>query len=476
LSGQDITVPLPIHRERRRRRIAQPGPLSVALLVTAALLSATLVANLLAYRVSLGAGVLAALCCIPLVLINLRAGIALWLVLTFLQGYSVSNFGGKAVGLLIVLAWLASARRDRAVVHSVLLQHRRLLVAIVFLLMWLTVSIAWARDPGFAAGSLWQWFAVAFIFLVVTTTMSSERSVRVLIGAFVFGGVITVVVGFAGNTTASGTTRLAGGLGDPNFLAAALVPGIALAAGLMAGIRNPALRLCLFASIFLLSAGVVASQSRGGAIAVVVTGLAALVFCRRQRIYVIALILLIAGGGAILFSTTPGSWKRITHYSDEGNGRSEAWRIAGEIAGDHPVVGVGLNQFERVAGDYVHKPGLLKFSGIFVDRPHEVHNTYLQLLAETGIIGLLLFLTVIAACLRAAWLAGNMFERLGDRASGTLARAVLVAIVAILAASFFVTNPVDQRLWVLLSLGPALLVLASRRLHEAMNRQPVASQ
>jgi hypothetical protein len=44
----------------------------------------------------------------------------------------------------------------------------------------------------------------------------------------------------------------------------------------------------------------------------------------------------------------------------------------------------------------------------------------------------------------------------------TLARTVVVAQVAMLAASFFISNGHDRRTWVLLALGPALVATATR--------------
>jgi O-antigen ligase len=98
----------------------------------------------------------------------------------------------------------------------------------------------------------------------------------------------------------------------------------------------------------------------------------------------------------------------------------------------------------------------------FVTEQHQlVHNVYLQLLAELGIIGLGLFLAVAAACLRACYVAARAFDRLGRRDIAVLARGVLVATVGALAASLTLSNLRDPRLWILLALGPALCGIAA---------------
>ena len=111
---------------------------------------------------------------------------------------------------------------------------------------------------------------------------------------------------------------------------------------------------------------------------------------------------------------------------------------------------------------FVHRPGALNNVDLIAEKPHVVHNTYLELLTETGAVGLGLFLAVIAASLGAAWKAAPMFERRGDQALGTLARGVLVAAVGVLVAAFFVSLGSHPVLWLLLALGPAMLTVAVR--------------
>jgi hypothetical protein len=94
-----------------------------------------------------------------------------------------------------------------------------------------------------------------------------------------------------------------------------------------------------------------------------------------------------------------------------------------------------------------------------------VHNTYLELLTETGVVGLGLFLAVIVASPGAAWKPAPIFERRGDQALGTLSRGVFVAAAGVLEAAVFVSLGSDPVLWLLLALGPALLAVAARLPH-----------
>jgi O-antigen ligase len=115
-----------------------------------------------------------------------------------------------------------------------------------------------------------------------------------------------------------------------------------------------------------------------------------------------------------------------------------------------------------VARDYTREPGVMTEARYLVDQPHEAHNTFLQFLSETGIVGFVLFITVCGACLRAGWRAAQRFRALGDTAMEVLSRAVVVATVAMLAASTFISAQIDERLWILFGLGPGMLALAGR--------------
>ncbi len=78
-------------------------------------------------------------------------------------------------------------------------------------------------------------------------------------------------------------------------------------------------------------------------------------------------------------------------------------------------------------------------------------------------IGVLLFLGFAAGSLYTAWLAGKRFEEIDEPRLEAVARAVVVATVAMMVAAIFISAGVDQRLWVLLGLGPATLYLAEIR-------------
>lgn len=435
-----------------------------AALAVGGVLAAALVGAALAADMKLGIVLLLAILYVPLVLVNLPLGVALWIPLVFLEGISATNLAGKAAGLLIAGAWLGEIASNRAVVRAAARRHRRHLAVIAAILVWFSISLAWAESTSAALEDLWHWYALALLFVIVITVIVTRRAVTWMIAAFVGGAVVSVCLGIAdGSLTsaAQGAARLTGAAGDPNFLAASLVAAAVLAGTLLALAKSQISKALLVAALAVLIVGLVASASRGGALAGGVALIAAFVLFKRRRLQVAAVTAVVLAVAGLTFVNAPAAWDRVTNFNND-NGRSDLWTVGWRMGKDHPILGVGLNNFREQSANYVRQPGTLEHVQLIVDRPSFTHNTYLQLFAEEGIVGLALFLALVWACLYSAYSAAERFERRGERDLSTLARAVLVATVSMLAAGMFLSSAVDQRLWLLLALGPALLTLAER--------------
>jgi O-antigen ligase len=290
--------------------------------------------------------------------------------------------------------------------------------------------------------------------------------------AFVAGALISVVAGLLPGAAASTTTlpteagRFSGSYGDPNFLALGLVSAIALTVGLWAVYMDSGRRTLLLFSGAVLVVGLAATGSRGGVVAAAVSGLTALLVTRGRRLAIVAMFATaLAVGGLWLATSSPGSLSRVREF-DTGTGRTDLWTIAWRMSKANPVGWVGLNGYFTESPKYIRQPGRLPSGGQFtvsiLDKPLVAHNTYLQMLAETGAVGLALLVAVTLAAMRATWMASRSFERLRDPALASLARATLIAQIGALSAATFISDYYDKRVWILLALGPALLAVAWR--------------
>jgi hypothetical protein len=83
-------------------------------------------------------------------------------------------------------------------------------------------------------------------------------------------------------------------------------------------------------------------------------------------------------------------------------------------------------------------------------------------LAELGLVGGFLFISLILFSVGSAAVSAHRFRDLGDRQMEVLSRALFAAVVGVLAADFFLTAESSKQLWLLLGLGPAMLAIAHK--------------
>lgn len=459
------------------RPLSLPGPArsagvtaTSAGLTIGALGAAVVLASALAYNTTLGIAILLALCFIPLALLRLRLAICFWIVLLFFSRTSAMEAIPNKLLLFILVSWLALLVGHRAKAMEALARNRAVIVWALAFVVWTLLTLAWAPAAGAAERPIKELLYSGLGLVLLLGTILERRHVRWLMIAFVAGAAVSVLWGAAkgglsptggGGEVANADARFQGGSGDPNYLAAVLVPAIMLAGGLAVW-RSSTRRAMLALATAIIALGLAATQSRGGLIAACVCVVVALVIWRGRRGLILALIGVVALATVSFFVANPAAWHRI-QQSNQGSGRVDIWKVAWRVVHDHPFAGVGIGQFAQVSPHYVLQPGALRYVGLIVEKHILVHNLYLQLWVETGIVGLLLFLGLVITSVTAAWRAARRFDAQGDTEMAALARAAVLALIGMLTASFFLSNLAASQFWVLLALGPVLAGIAERR-------------
>jgi O-antigen ligase len=117
--------------------------------------------------------------------------------------------------------------------------------------------------------------------------------------------------------------------------------------------------------------------------------------------------------GIVVFLFAPASlWKRLGTISDVTNEQSaakvqddmsarqrlELWKVARTIAVENPLTGVGLGAYKDAHYVYAQRP---IFDPLALGH-RDPHSTYFSLLAETGVVGFLLFFAMVGMTLRNA--------------------------------------------------------------------------
>jgi O-antigen ligase len=282
-----------------------------------------------------------------------------------------------------------------------------------------------------------------------------------VMGALVVGAVLSAIYGMLAGGDAADPGRLSGAGGDANDTAAVLVAGGIIAAGLAAALRDkPFLRLAAAAAVPLCGFAVFLTLSRGGLIALGASLIAAVVMAGRHRGKVLMLAVAATLVTVMYFSVfAPAAAEQRVTGANGGTGRVDIWTVGWRMVEAHPLSGVGAGNFPIASVHYLLEPGVLKRDDFIVDTPKVAHNTYLDVLAELGVIGLALFASVILFSLVCGVRGARQAERVGDGQLEILARALVVALVGLLAADFFVSRQYSKQLWLLFALCPVLLEL-----------------
>jgi O-antigen ligase len=190
------------------------------------------------------------------------------------------------------------------------------------------------------------------------------------------------------------------------------------------------------------------TQSRGVFLGLLVFIVIAFLGQRRR----VRLALRLAVVAAILASVAPSSvWTRMqtlrsaTNAStldqvdgQEGSARQryEIWRVAFKIIRDHPITGIGVGAYKPTHEEYAVDA---EFNPT-AQGPRDTHSLYFNVLAETGIPGLLLYLIMIGVVLVAAERARRRCKRVFETGAKQLLL-LEAGLLSFLVASIFGSLP-----------------------------------
>jgi O-antigen ligase len=437
------------------------------LLAGALLTSALLVGLLAGYSPPLAIALTLGVVFVVLTLGNLTAGVCIFAVLSFLdtalpvQG---TLSAPKLLGLMLMLSWLALVTAGEREHRERIFSHPGFLFVLVLFVGWTLLSATWADHPGAALEAFTRYLPNAMLFLIVFAAVRTRDQLLWVVGAFVVGAFLSGVYGIIVPPPPQDLGRLAGAGGDPNETAAALVAAAAIAIALAVSWRDkPFMRvvaivvapLCAFASLLTLS--------RGGLVAFAAALIAAVLMAGRRR----PQMMLLAGVSAALvvgyfaFFAPASAVERVTEVHG-GTGRTDIWKVGLRMVQGAPLQGIGAGNFPIVSIHYLLEPGALLRDDFIVQTPKVAHNTYLEVLAELGVVGLTLFLIVVFFAIGCAVRAARYAAEVKDREIDILARALVVALASLLAANFFISREYSKQLWLLFALGPVMLEILRR--------------
>jgi O-antigen ligase len=227
-------------------------------------------------------------------------------------------------------------------------------------------------------------------------------------------------------------TEIYSTIGNANYLAAVLAFLLPIAMAAAIDRQSRARAALWWGCVVLLAAALIMTRSKGGLLAGIAGG--ALFWWlhgmwRRRPIgsviagsagWLIGMLAAVLIGGWLVTATffgpeaarTPSlmeDWKKLSSLSWDDpsvKGRLLMWQTTLEMVADHPITGIGAGTYgaqyqsyrARVFERLPDPAAVYPASEHSYDEAGHAHSDYLQLLAETGLVGLGLFLGLIALC------------------------------------------------------------------------------
>lgn len=399
------------------------------------------------------AAALIAACCVLVLLVRLPwIGVVLLVASVPVQEFGAIAAGGQSLTLTRAMLPLALAgyimsiivRRDR-------LSGTRMFVPYGVLVLLVLLSAAWASSISTALAEAARWLIAftAFVVLVHFTVNASRRRLTAIVLVMAAAGVFQATYGVTQSVLAIGPesfrvgtqgSRAFGTFGQPNsyagYLEMVFFPVFWLALYFLTRVPvrvsalirarrfgmvesrderldlmlTVALTAILGGSALLILSGIVASYSRGAWLGIAAGGVVTMLlyhaWVRRGLLLAAPLLVLVMLGGASAVLPEAMSERVTTGFADlrpfdassipvtdenfAAAERMAHWQAGWRMFDDQPLSGVGAGNFNVQYSDYFVREQF-QFS-----RGH-AHNFYIHLLAEVGIVGLVLYLWLISS-------------------------------------------------------------------------------
>ncbi len=321
------------------------------------------------------------------------------LIASWLGGYALRSQGMMKVGPL---------DQEKAPLP------RYLIVGAFALLFVMIVSTATAFSVNASIKELIKWIEFVAILLLGAKYLRTRRQIWTLVVIMLLAGISQAFYGYAQDFfdlgpqsfIRNGGLRVYGTFNQPNPYAGYINMSLPIALSLMLLGRNGATRILAGAAALILGVAEYLTLSNGGEIAISVAGILILIvgFPKLRKLAAIVAVAALGLIAALIAGVVPGRLTNpllnklglvaISFAHPSPQNYSTAERLAHWLAGigmflDRPFTGVGIGNYGIVYAHY--------HVGIFVNSLDHAHNYYINISAETGVIGLTVFVFLLAA-------------------------------------------------------------------------------
>jgi len=338
------------------------------------------------------------------------------------------------------------------------------------------LSILLSNDANADKGSLITLWLSIILYFILIMMMRNTKTLHIATIGLIIGGVLSIMSPiFFGMGSALDEKRYGGLWGDQNEFAAMLLVLIPLSVALFYTSKKGFVKLLLLGCSIMLIVGLSLTYSRGGYLAFgVMIVLAMFKFVtgkNRVKILAISVPCLIVGSMIFYhffgqeFLTRMESLKYLeSRESLRGEGSLNMrfhyyFELAPQIFAEDPIFGVGFRGFIH------HNP-----------RGQISHNTYIEVLTGTGLVGFIPFMIILYL----TWRETRKVERYASIEGNenylwAYAHALELGLISYFLAGMFISLDTNKMTWLLITLSAVILNIS--RIHFlAAHREQVAAR
>ncbi len=373
----------------------------------------------------------------------------------------------------ILVRWALYDERPRGWAQLVLLVMIYGLVCIA--------SMTYAADVNRTSSTVIFWVKDSIIAFIVVILLKRAELLRGVVWALLAAGIFLGTIGACQHLTGTFTNtywgfglavvkdiaeatvgyRISGPISGPNFFAQFLLPLIPLALDRLRAERKFIFRFLAVWGLAVCTLSVFFTYSRGGFLGLIMMLIVFMMLHPpRPKVVFISIAIAIP----LLYFAPPQYFDRIITLrnvmpgtkgdatsDDAFRGRKSEMIVAWHMFFDHPIRGVGFGNYEVYYQKYSRK--------IFLDsrlEEREAHSRYLEILAETGILGFTSFSMLLWMMFLGLWRARKVAAKWGLVDLKGTATALGVGMVGFLTASIFLHDAYARFFWLLMGIAFAV--------------------
>ncbi len=314
-------------------------------------------------------------------------------------------------------------------------------------------------DPAHALWGIALFFGNIIAYWVMINVFTKEKYVYHILNILIVFCTIESLIAIVQKVVSNPLARSAGTVNDPNFFGFFLLPFLCFAFYFGLATQNRWKKILYFSAFFLMTIAIPMTYSRSMIIVLFMTLF--IIFWRQKKLLLFLVLTVIVVG--LIYLSFAGYFAKtgftLTSFFTATRAASITWRgyfakTALRLFLDNPIFGIGTDCF-------FYK---FKFYSSVAPKLYQpvVHNSYLEILAGTGLVGTIPFLAIVFFSLRNFYKARNHYLAKGDKSRAILTEGLLIGFGSSLVSHFFLSEQHSILLWLFIAVSTIMANLSFR--------------